>query len=100
MFARVARFEGGDPRRLDDVIAGVREELRGPPPEGLEGARGVWMLVDRENGVGLGITLFDTEEDLRRGDEALNRMSPGEPAGRRASVEIYEVAVREDDLGG
>ncbi|MDQ3866813.1 MAG: hypothetical protein M3304_08280, partial [Actinomycetota bacterium] len=62
-------------------------------------ARGVWMLVDRRNGVGLGITLFETQEDLRRGDEALNRMSPGPGGGQRASVEVYEVAIREENPG-
>jgi hypothetical protein len=41
----------------------------------------------------LGVTLFESEEDLRRGDEALNAMSPAVEAGqRRSSVEIYEVA--------
>lgn len=99
MFARIARFEGADPAQVDQVIARVREDIRGEPPEGLEGARGVWMLVDRQNGVGLGITLFETEEDLRRGDEALNRMSPGSGGGQRASVEVYEVAIREENLG-
>jgi hypothetical protein len=53
------------------------------------------MLVDRENARGLGVTLFENEEDLRRGDEALNAMSPAVDAGqRRASVEIYEVMHR------
>ena len=32
------------------------------------------MLVNRETGKGVGITLFDTEEAMRRGDEALNAM--------------------------
>jgi hypothetical protein len=43
---------------------------------------------------GLGISLFETEEDLRQGDEALNAMSPPtETGGGRTSVETYEVAV-------
>ena len=41
----------------------------------------------------MAISLFETEEDLRRGDETLNAMSPpGDGMGRRTSVEIYEVA--------
>jgi hypothetical protein len=51
------------------------------------------MLVDRAHGRGLGITLFETEEDLRKGDEALNLMSPPERSGRRTNVTIYEVAL-------
>jgi hypothetical protein len=55
------------------------------------------MLVDRENARGLGVTLFENEEDLRRGDEALNAMSPPVDAGqRRSSVEIYEVLHRRE----
>ncbi len=96
MHARIARFEGGDTSRMDEVIDGTRkmiDENFDSPPEGLEGAKAVWMLVDRENARGIGITLFENEEDLRRGDQALNAMSPAVEAGQsRASVEIYEVA--------
>ena len=74
----------------------VRRDFHSPP-EGLEGAKAVWMLVDRENARGLGITLFESEEDLRRADEALNAMSPAVDAGqRRSSVEIYEVLHRRE----
>jgi hypothetical protein len=100
MYARIARFEGGDTSQMDAVIDGARQMIDSnfdSPPEGLEGSKAVWMLVDRENARGLGITLFETEEDLRRGDEALNAMSPAVDAGqRRASVEIYEVLHRRE----
>ena len=93
MHARIARFEGGDTSRMDEVIDGTRKMIDAnfdSPPEGLEGAKAVWMLVDRENARGIGITLFENEEDLRRGDQALNAMSPAVEAGQsRASVEIY-----------
>jgi hypothetical protein len=100
MYARIARFEGGDTSQMDAVIDGARQTIDSTfdsPPEGLEGAKAVWMLVDRENARGLGITLFENEEDLRRGDEALNSMSPAVDAGqRRANVEIYEIAHRRE----
>ena len=100
MFARIARFEGGDISQIDDVINAARDMIDATfdsPPEGLEGSKAVWMLVDRENARGLGITLFETEEDLRRGDQALNLMSPPVDAGQsRSSVEIYEVAHRRE----
>ena len=41
---------------------------------------------------GLGITLLESEEAVRRGDEALNATSPG-ASERRTSVEFYEVRV-------
>jgi hypothetical protein len=70
----------------------VRAEVEsGNTPPGLEGAR-MLMLVDRESGKGLGVTLFDSEEAMRRGDEALNAMNPGSTE-RRTSVEFYEVPV-------
>jgi hypothetical protein len=51
------------------------------------------MLVNRESGKGLGVTLFESEEAMRRGDEALNAMHPGETE-RRTSVEFFEVPVQ------
>jgi len=52
------------------------------------------MLIDPDNGRSLAIALFETEEDLRKGDEVLISMSPSrDDTGRRTSVETYEVAV-------
>jgi len=92
MYARVARFES-DPARLDEAIEMVRGEVESNEvPEGLEGAK-MLMLVDRQSGRSIGITLFDSEDAMRRGDEALNAMSPGDTE-RRTSVEFYEVPVQ------
>ena len=38
------------------------------------------------------MTLFETEEAMRRGDEALDAMNPGSTE-RRVSVEFFEVPV-------
>ena len=94
MYARVATFEG-DPGDADRAIEFVREQQEsGSPPPGLEGAKGMLMLVDRQSGKGLGITLYESEEDMRRGDEALNAMNPPAGGGRRVSVDFYEVPVQ------
>lgn len=90
MFARVATFQS-DPGRLDDTIEMVRKEVAGETPDGLKGAK-MLMLVDRESGKSIGITLFDSEEALRRGDQALNGMDPGSTE-RRTDVGFYEVPV-------
>ncbi len=92
MYVRIARFEGGDLAEADQAVARLREETQRERPPGLEGARKFQMLVDRQNGRGLGMTFYDTEEDMRRGDEALNAMNP-EGGARRTSVEMYEVAI-------
>jgi hypothetical protein len=91
MHARIATFES-DPATIDDAIEMVRGEVgSGNTPPGLEGAK-MLMLINRETGKGLGVTLFESEEAMRRGDEALNAMSPG-ASERRTSVEFYEVPV-------
>jgi hypothetical protein len=92
MHARIATFES-DAANVDDAIEMVRGEVEsGETPAGLEGAK-MLMLVNRETGKGLGITLFESEEAMRRGDEALNAMNPG-ATERRTSVEFYEVPVQ------
>jgi hypothetical protein len=91
MYARVATFDS-DPSTVDDAISMVRDEVQGQTPAGLEGAK-MLMLVNRETGKGLGVTLFESEEAMRRGDEALNAMNPG-ASERRVSVEFYEVPVQ------
>jgi len=92
MYARVATFES-DPSKVNDAIELVRSQVEsGDTPEGLEGAK-MLMLVNRESGKGVGVTLFEDEEAMRRGDEALNAMNPG-GTERRTSVEFYEVPVQ------
>jgi hypothetical protein len=92
MYARVATFES-DPANVDNAINMVRAEVEsGDTPAGLEGAK-MLMLVDRESGKGFGVTLFESEEAMRRGDETLNAMHPG-ASERRTSVEFYEVPVQ------
>lgn len=92
MYARVATFES-DPSRVDDAIAMVRSRVEsGETPVGLEGAK-MLMLINRETGKGLGLTLFESEEAMRRGDEALNAMNPG-GTERRIGVEFFEVPVQ------
>ena len=92
MHARIATFES-DPAKVDDAISMVRSQVEsGETPPGLEGAK-MLMLVNRETGKGVGITLFESEEAMRRGDEALNAMNPG-GSERRTSVEFFEVPVQ------
>jgi len=63
------------------------------PPEGVPATR-FMLLADREAGRGLAIVFFAAEEDMRAGDRALDAMTPPTAAaGRRTSVEFYEVAV-------
>lgn len=90
MYARVARFEDAKPEQQQRMAEGLRN-VDGPP-EGVP-AKGIMFLTDGENGRTLAITLYDSEEDMRAGDEALRAMNPDDVSERRlASVEFYEVA--------
>jgi hypothetical protein len=91
MYARVARFEGGDADGIRRGVAAISQQAEQGPPEGVP-AVGFLLLIDPDNGRTLAISLFETEEDMRTGDATLNEMSP--PPGtlaKRASVEFYEV---------
>jgi hypothetical protein len=93
MRARVATFEGeARGPEYQQQIETIRSEVEsGNRPPGLEDAKGV-LILSGEGGKRLAITLFDDEEGLRRGDAALNEMTPV-GMGARSSVELYDVAV-------
>jgi uncharacterized protein YdcH (DUF465 family) len=105
MYARIARFEGGDPGAIDEQIAEMRKQLDGAaagelPADAPEEVRTLMetvarftQLVDRETATSVGITYCETEDEMRRADEALNRMSPDEGGGGRTAVDIFEVAI-------
>jgi hypothetical protein len=100
MHARVATFEGGDPDQVRQIIAEIERRAASGPPEGVP-AVGLLVLHRADEGKVLNISLFETEEDMRQGDEALNAMDPPVPGamGRRTSVEMYEVGVKLDAPG-
>lgn len=107
MYARVASFEGGDPSLIDQQVADMRQQMAvarsGELPAGApEQVRALMEtvvrfveLVDRKTGASVGIAFCETEDDMRRADEALNEMSPPEGGPKRTGVDIYEVALDE-----
>jgi hypothetical protein len=93
MYARVATFEG-DAASFEASLEEMRRDAPSGPPEGVP-ATGFLMLLDRDAGEGLAIAFFDSEEDMRKGNEALNAMNPsGDSPMRRVSVKMYEVPVK------
>jgi len=92
MYARVARWEGGDGEAMRRAGEEIKSRAESGPPEGVP-SKGLLLLMDADNGIGLAISLFETEEDRRKGDETLSSMTPpNEGMGRRIAVENYEVA--------
>ena len=88
--ARVVIFDGVDAERM----AQMQSEMEsGDRPDDVP-ATEIVVLHDAEAEQALVILFFDSEEDYRRGDEALNAMPAGDTPGRRASVTKYDVATR------
>jgi len=106
MYARIARFEGIAPGRIDEQVAEMKRQSAaarsGDVPSDtpsevqtlMETVTRFLYVVDREKGTGIGITFSETEENMRRADAAMNEMSPGDEDGRRTGpAEIYEVVL-------
>ena len=96
MFARVVTFAGGDPTRVDEVIATIRARFSGEgPPEALGEAEAFWMFVDRDRAHILGVTLFEDRDKLRRGNKMLDDLPEPAPdaGGRRVRIDTYEIPV-------
>ena len=89
-YARVVTFEA-DAAALDALVSEINAS--DGPPEGIPATR-ISVLADRDAGRVVVATRFASEEDLRKGAETLEAMSPPEGGNiRRVSVETYEVVV-------
>lgn len=101
MHARVATFEGGETDKVKQMVEEINSQAANGPPEGVL-AVGLFMLHSPEQGRLISISLFETEEDLKQGDSTLSAMDPPVPGalGRRTSVDLYEVPIKLDALGG
>jgi len=88
--ARVVTFEGVDSDRMAQMQREMGERER---PEGVPASE-IVVLHDAAAEKSLVIVFFETEDDYRRGDEALNAMPAGDTPGKRTSVTRYDVAIR------
>jgi hypothetical protein len=52
------------------------------------------MLHDPDTDKSLVVLFFESEDDYKRGDAALNAMDAGDTPGRRAGVSKYNVLLR------
>jgi heme-degrading monooxygenase HmoA len=99
MHARVASFENVDPSLVDELRGRVRQNI---DANRLPDARGGLMLLDRDQRRSIGITFFDSEENIRAAEPEFERMGdeiPEEQRGRRTSVDVYEVVIAEGGEG-
>jgi hypothetical protein len=89
-YARVVSFEGVDQSRIQQLKQEIEE---GERPEGIPASE-IMILHDPEGQKSLAIVFFESEDDYRQGDAALDAMPAGDTPGTRTSVTKYEVAVR------
>ena len=105
MHVRVARFEGIDTTNIDRDMEEFRKMVHmAERPEGMpeetystlkNGVKRMMSLVDREAGVSFDLAFTDNADDARRVHEALDSLSPPEGAGRRTSVQTFELLLDE-----
>jgi len=89
-YVRVADFDADD-AAIDGFVAMVNADP--DPPEGVP-ATGINVLAKRDKGR-MRVVVFDSEEDLRKGSETLDSMSPREDLSlRRTNVETFELLVQ------
>ena len=88
--ARVVTFDGVDADRM----AQMQSEMEGSErPENVP-AKEFIVLHDPDASKALVVLFFDSEDDYKQGDEALNAMPEGETPGQRTAVSKYQVAFR------
>jgi hypothetical protein len=88
-YVRVATFDADD-AALDALVKEI--DSQGRPPDDVPAKR-ITVLADRSAGKVLVVVRFGSEEDLRKGSEALESMSPPDTGMRRVSVDKYEVVL-------
>jgi hypothetical protein len=88
--ARVVTFDGVSSERM----AEMEREMEGNEQPDEVPAKEIIVLHDPEAAKSLVLLFFETEDDYRRGDEALNAMPAGDTPGQRSSVSRYNVAFR------
>ena len=91
--ARVVSFDGVSTAHMEDL---KRRMTEGDRPDDIPASE-IMVLHDPEGERSIAIVLFESEDDYRRGDAALNAMSAGDTPGNRKSVDKYQVAIRMAD---
>ena len=69
MYARVTVVQAS-PDKIEQGIESFNSQVL-PAVKGVEGYRAAFLLVERDSGKGMGITLWETEDARRRGAEAV-----------------------------
>ena len=93
MYAR-SNTARGDPRRTDDAIAYIRDEVL-PAVRRMDGNIGLSMLCDRDSGRSIVTSAWESEEAMRASAEQVRPMRERytEMMGAQVEVHEWEIAV-------
>jgi heme-degrading monooxygenase HmoA len=99
MHARLSRFAGLDPERIEETVHEFRD---GALPELREqnGFRGITVAVNRRTGQALAITLWESEADMKASEQLATQareqaIATAKPS-RAPIVDHYEVVVQSE----
>jgi heme-degrading monooxygenase HmoA len=96
MHARLSRFAGLDPERMDATVRQFEEEAL-PRLEQQPGFRGITVGVNYRGGQAVAIALWETEADMRRSEklaaEAREQAVATAAPSRTPIVDQYEVVI-------
>jgi hypothetical protein len=93
MWVRVATFEGGDTKKLDELMGERMSSGEMPPPEGMSS---VLILDDKDAKKRKFLAFFEGRGALEAAEAGFDRQGdtiPEEIRGRRTSVHYYEVVI-------
>ena len=93
MYARSTTIQG-DPARMDDGIANVRDEVM-PAVRAMDGCMGLSMLVDRGSGMCIVTTSWRDEQAMHDSEGMVHdmRQRAADMMGGRAEVKEWEIAL-------
>jgi hypothetical protein len=90
----------GSPDKVDEAIRSVREQVL-PVLQGCDGFKGQLLLVDRTKGEAVGISLWDTEENMNASEAKVSQArqatadqvdAPAAPEVRLYELPLYETS--------
>lgn len=93
LYGRVATIEGR-PDKIEKGVSRFRDQAI-PLIQNAEGFEGALMLVDKENGRAVGITIWDSVEHREATDAAMAavRTGAGDAMGGVPDVKLYDVPI-------
>lgn len=97
MYARHVTVRG-DATKMEDVV-GTQRDVVLPVLRGCKGFKAQLVLLDRENGEVIGLSLWESEDDMHASEEpvraARQQVAAALQAGAPPDVRLYEVPIFE-----